>query len=262
MHDTDQMTPAKPTPQNPSDPDRVTVITGGADGLGFALAGHLNATGGVTCLLDINEANLDKARRALGERCRTFRLDITDEEAVLDAVGKIIEEFRRIDALVNSAGITGETNLKSHEVDIMNFDRVLRLNVRGTFLACQAVLPHMLERNYGRILNIASIAGKEGNAGMVAYSTSKAAVIGMTKSMGKEYAETGVTINALAPAVIQTALVDAMPEAQVKYMTDKIPMKRCGTLEEFAAMAEFILSPANSFTTGFTFDLSGGRAVY
>jgi 3-oxoacyl-[acyl-carrier protein] reductase len=120
----------------------------------------------------------------------------------------------------------------------------------------------MLRHNYGRILHIASIAGKEGNAGMLAYSASKAAVIGMTKVQGKEYAERGITVNALAPAVIQTAMVDAMPDAQVKYMTDKIPMKRCGTLEEVANIAAFIVSPGASFTTGFTFDITGGRATY
>lgn len=242
--------------------NRVAIITGGADGLGFALARRLVDAGATVCLLDINAAKLNQARETLGDNCRTFITDLCDEASVAKAVSEVAATCGRIDALVNSAGITGKTNLKSHEVDVANFDLVLKLNVRGTFLACQAALPHMVAANYGRILNIASIAGKEGNAGMVAYSTSKAAVIGLTKSMGKEYAETGVTINALAPAVIQTALVDAMPEAQVKYMTDKIPMKRCGTLEEFAAMAEFIVSPANSFTTGFTFDLSGGRAVY
>lgn len=242
--------------------DRVCLITGGADGLGFALASRLADAEATVCLLDIDAARLERARTIIGDRCRTFVVDVAREETICQAVDAIMQEFGRIDALANCAGITGKTNLKSHEVDIANFDLVLALNLRGTFLACQAVLPHMLAAGYGRILNIASIAGKDGNAGMVAYSTSKAAVIGMTKSMGKEYAETGVTINALAPAVIQTALVDAMPEAQVKYMTDKIPMKRCGTLEEFAAMAEFILSPANSFTTAFTFDLSGGRAVY
>jgi NAD(P)-dependent dehydrogenase (short-subunit alcohol dehydrogenase family) len=119
-----------------------------------------------------------------------------------------------------------------------------------------------LKANYGRILHIASIAGKEGNAGMLAYSASKAAVIAMAKVQGKEYAETGITINALAPAVVRTALVDALPEEQVKYMTDKIPMKRCGTLEEVAGLAAYIVSRENSFTTGFTFDLSGGRATY
>jgi 2-dehydro-3-deoxy-L-rhamnonate dehydrogenase (NAD+) len=123
-------------------------------------------------------------------------------------------------------------------------------------------LPLMLQRNYGRVLHVASIAGKEGNAGMVAYSASKAAVIGLTKSQGKEYAETGITVNAIAPAVIITEMHDTMPESQITYMTSKIPMKRCGTRQEFADMATFIVSPECSFTTGFTFDLSGGRATY
>jgi 3-oxoacyl-[acyl-carrier protein] reductase len=120
----------------------------------------------------------------------------------------------------------------------------------------------MLKNNYGRILHIASVAGKEGNAGMLAYSASKAAVIGMTKVQGKEYAENGITVNALAPAVIRTPMVDALPEQQVKYMTDKIPMKRCGTLDEIAHMACFIISPGTAFTSGFTFDMTGGRATY
>jgi NAD(P)-dependent dehydrogenase (short-subunit alcohol dehydrogenase family) len=168
----------------------------------------------------------------------------------------------RIDILVNSAGVSGKTNLKSHEVTVEDFDFVYRINLRGSFLMAREVLAGMQQQGYGRILHIASIAGKEGNAGMVAYSATKAAVIGMTKSQGKEYAETGVTINALAPAVIKTPMVEGLPEAQVKYMTDRIPMKRCGTLEEVAAMAAFIVSPETSFTTGFTFDLTGGRAVY
>jgi NAD(P)-dependent dehydrogenase (short-subunit alcohol dehydrogenase family) len=143
-----------------------------------------------------------------------------------------------------------------------DFDRVMNVNVRGSFIMFQAVIGHMLARNYGRILYIASVSGKEGNAGMLAYSTSKAAVIALAKVQGKEYAETGITVNALAPAVIRTAMVEALPEMQVKYMTEKIPMKRCGTTDEFAAMAAFIVSPENSFTTGFTFDLTGGRATY
>jgi len=238
--------------------DQTALITGGADGLGFALARRLVAAGAQVCLLDISQAKLEVAREALGADCRIFPADVTDA----DAVAQVIESCGRLDILVNSAGITGATNRKSHEVEPADFDRVFSINVRGTFLLCRAVLPGMLTQNYGRILNIASIAGKEGNAGMVAYSSSKAAVIGLTKSMGKEYAETGITINALAPAVVRTEMVEKMPAEQVRYMTDKIPMKRCGTLEEFAAMAEFIVSPANSFTTGFTFDLSGGRAVY
>lgn len=241
---------------------QICLITGGADGLGFALAQRLTRQNALVCLLDVNAAKLENAQRELGSQCRIFALDITDENAVASAMDAIAREFQRIDALVNCAGITGQTGIKTHEVNAADFDRVFAINVKGTFLTCRAVIPHMLQRNYGRILNVASISGKEGNAGMLAYSASKAAVIGLTKAMGKEYAETGITINAIAPAVIRTALVEAMPEEQVRYMTDKIPMKRCGALEEFAAMAEFIISPRNSFTTGFTFDLSGGRAVY
>ncbi|MFV0337798.1 MAG: SDR family NAD(P)-dependent oxidoreductase [Chthoniobacterales bacterium] len=241
---------------------QVAIITGGADGLGYALATRLVEAEAEVCLLDIDAKKLDQACATLGDKSHSFTVDITKEDSVRKAVQEIVSKFKRVDILVNCAGITGQTNLKSHEVDIANFALVQALNVQASFLTCQSVLPHMLEKNYGRILNIASISGKEGNAGMVAYSTSKAAVIGMTKAMGKEYAETGITINALAPAVIRTAMVAAMPDEQVKYMTDKIPMKRCGTTDEFAAMAEFIVSRQNSFTTGFCFDLSGGRAVY
>jgi len=173
-----------------------------------------------------------------------------------------IAKLGSVDVLVQSAGITGVTKLSTHEVDPANFDLVMRINCHGVFLGCRAVLGRMKEQGSGRVVNIASIAGKEGNAGMCAYSTSKAAVIGMTKVMGKEYAETGVTVNAVAPAVVQTAMVDAMPAEQVKYMTDKIPMKRTGKIPEIAALVEFIASPEASFTTGFTFDATGGRAVY
>ena len=242
--------------------DQAAIITGGADGLGLALAEKLAGQGVAVCLFDIDQKKLDLVTGRLGAKTRGFAVDVSSPERVDEAVASVFAEFGRVDILVNSAGITGKTNLKSHEVEVKDFERVFALNVLGTFLTCKAVLPYMVEKRYGRILNVASIAGKEGNAGMVAYSSSKAAVIGMTKSMGKEYAETGVTINALAPAVVRTAMVAALPEAQVEYMTNRIPMKRCGTLEEFANMAEFIVSPTNSFTTGFTFDLSGGRAVY
>ena len=177
-------------------------------------------------------------------------------------VGEIAGRFGGIQILVNSAGITGRTNVRSHETDTDNLRLVFDVNFMGSYYTTKYVLPLMMRQGYGRVLHIASIAGKEGNAGMLAYSTSKAAVIAMAKVQGKEYAETGITVNALAPAVIRTDLVDAMPAEQVKYMTDKIPMKRCGTLEEAAAIAVYIVSPQNSFTTGFTFDLSGGRATY
>jgi 3-oxoacyl-[acyl-carrier protein] reductase len=241
---------------------QVAIVTGAASGLGLAIAGKLHAEGAHVAMLDLNEAALYKAAKDVGARAVPFTLDLTDESQVNDVTDQIATRFDRIDVLVNSAGVTGKTNIKSHEVETKDLRFVFDVNFMASFFTARAVLPRMLRRNYGRILHIASIAGKEGNAGMLAYSASKAAVIGMTKVQGKEYAETGITVNALAPAVIQTPMVDAMPEEQVKYMTDKIPMKRCGTLEEIAHMAAFIVSPGTAFTTGFTFDMTGGRATY
>jgi 3-oxoacyl-[acyl-carrier protein] reductase len=242
--------------------EQVAVITGGGDGLGYALAHTLAAKGVTVALFDRDAEKLSAAKETLGEPCLVFNVDVTDPQSVQNAVDELIAQTERVDILVNCAGITGITQVKSHEVALDDFDRVMNINLRGSLITFQAVMPHMLRHNYGRVLHIASISGKEGNAGMLAYSTSKAAVIGMTKVQGKEYAETGITVNALAPAVIRTAMVAALPQAQVTYMTDKIPMRRCGTLEEFAALATFIVSPEASFNTGFCFDLSGGRATY
>ena len=235
---------------------QVAVVTGAASGLGLAIAKKLHDGGARVALLDLNPAT------KIGDRASTYTVDLTNETDVANVINQIAETFGSIDILVNSAGITGQTNLKTHEVTTDDLRRVFEVNFMASFFTSRAVLPWMLKRNYGRILHIASVAGKEGNAGMLAYSASKAAVIGMTKVQGKEYAETGITINALAPAVIRTPMVDGMPEAQVTYMTDKIPMKRCGTLEEIAHMAQFIVSPETAFTTGFTFDMTGGRATY
>jgi len=242
--------------------DQVAIITGGANGIGFAVAQKLVSEGAQVVLVDQVKPALNKAVKQLGAGASSVALDVTDEAAVARAVNKIAKQHGRIDILVNCAGVTGKTNVKTHEVEYDNFKFVFDVNVNGSFLMARAVLPHMLKRNYGRIVHVASVAGKEGNAGMLAYSASKAAVIGMTKVQGKEYAETGITVNAFAPAVIRTAMVDALPEAQVTYMTDKIPMKRCGTLDECAHMITFIASPGASFTTGFTFDMTGGRATY
>jgi len=241
---------------------QVAVVTGAASGLGLTIAKKLLMEGAIVALLDINGNGLKTQFEKEKAKSRLFPFDITKQELVNDAVNKMIEEFGRIDILVNSAGITGETNLLSHKVDNENLHKVFEVNFMSSFYLTKAILPHMVKQNYGRILHIASIAGKEGNAGMLAYSSSKAAVIGMTKVQGKEYADTGITINALAPAVVRTPMVDALPETQIKYMTDKIPMKRCGTLDEAANVVAYIVSKENSFTTGFTFDLSGGRATY
>ncbi|MBN8826646.1 MULTISPECIES: SDR family NAD(P)-dependent oxidoreductase [unclassified Spirosoma] len=241
---------------------QVALVTGAASGIGLSIVHKLLAEGAQVGLLDFNESALQQAFEKYGPDALRIGIDITDEGRVNEAVSQVHAHFGKIDALINCVGITGITNVQSHEVSSENLHKVFEVNFMSSFYTCKATLPFMLDRSYGRILHIASIAGKEGNAGMLAYSASKAAVICMAKVQGKEYAEKGITVNALAPAVIQTPLVDAMPEVQVKYMTDKIPMKRCGTLDEAANLAAYIVSPKNSFTTGFTFDLSGGRATY
>lgn len=241
---------------------QVAIITGAASGIGLAIAHKLLNEGAQVALMDINKEALETEFKKDDSEARLFIIDIARQALVNEAIDKIADKFGKIDILVNCAGITGATNSLSHEVCTEDLQKVFEMNFMSSFYTAKAVLPYMMKKNYGRILHMASIAGKEGNAGMLAYSSSKAAVIGMTKVQGKEYANTGITVNAMAPAVIRTPLVDAMPEEQVKYMTDKIPMKRCGTLGEAADLAAFIVSRQNSFTTGFTFDLTGGRATY
>lgn len=241
---------------------QIAIVTGAASGLGLAISKKLLEEGAHVALLDINEKALEKEYKKYKTKSKTFLLDITQQSLIVKVIDKIIEEHGKIDILINCAGIPGVSNILSHEVSSEDLHKVFEINFMSSFYMTKAVLPYMIKMNYGRILHMASIAGKEGNAGMLAYSASKAAVIGMTKVQGKEYAETGITINAIAPAVIRTPLVDALPEKQVKYMTDKIPMKRCGTLDEVANLVAYVVSKENSFVTGFTFDLTGGRATY
>ena len=238
------------------------IITGAASGIGLAIAKKLSSYNVRLALIDSNEDGLLQLKPEFPANTMFHSIDITSESEVQKAIGETNQLFGAVHLLVNCAGITGKTNIKSDEVAYEDLQHVFNVNFSGSFFTSKYVLPLMLKGNYGRILHMASIAGKEGNAGMLAYSASKAAVIAMTKVQGKEFAQTNIKINALAPAVVETALVQAMPEQQVQYMTEKIPMKRCGTLEEVASMAAFILSKENSFTTGFTFDLSGGRATY
>jgi len=244
---------------------QIAIVTGGANGIGLAIAERLGLEGATVVLFDLNSVALGDAVKALKGKSISasgIAVDVTDEGQVASAFAKVEKEHGRLDVLVQAAGITGKTGVKTQDVDLKDFQKVFAVNNTALFLGARAALPIMLKRNYGRIINVASVAGKEGNAGMLAYSASKAAVIGLTKVIGKEYAETGITCNALAPAVVRTAMVDAMPESQVKYMTDKIPMKRCGTLDEIGGMVAFIASPEASFTTAFTFDATGGRATY
>ena len=241
---------------------QVAIVTGAASGIGLSISHRLIKENARVALLDINRHALETEFGKYKTGASLFPIDITQQSLVDEVIEQIANLFGKIDILINCAGITGITNGLTHKVCPDDLRKVFELNFMGSFYTTKTVLPHMLQKNYGRILHLASVAGKEGNAGMLAYSASKAAVIGMTKVQGKEYAETGITINAMAPAVIRTPLVDAMPEQQVKYMTDKIPMKRCGTLEEATDLAMYIVSKQNSFTTGFTFDLTGGRATY
>jgi 2-dehydro-3-deoxy-L-rhamnonate dehydrogenase (NAD+) len=244
---------------------QVVAIIGAGSGIGRACARHLAGAGHHIGCYDRDSAGAQATAdmiTAAGGQAKAAGLDITDKSATDRAMGALRHDTGNIDALINCAGITGRTNLKAHEVDLDEFDAVYRINMKAALIVSQAVLPMMLERQYGRILHVASIAGKDGNAGMTAYSATKAGLIGMVKSMGKDYAETGITINALAPAVILTPMVEALPRETVDYMTAKIPMRRCGTLDEAAGMIAWIVSPVCSFTTGFTFDLSGGRATY
>lgn len=244
---------------------QTAIVTGGADGIGLAVARRLACEGAAVTLFDLDEQKLTSAQAQFAEdgiRVQGRHVDISEEQAVRDNIDAVVDQAGRLDILVHCAGVVGPNGLKAAEVAVEDFDRVYRVNLRGSFLVIKYALPHMLARDYGRILLYASIAGKEGNAGMTCYSTSKAGVIGLVKATGKEYAETGVTINAIAPAVIRTKMVDAMDPEQVLYMTEKIPMKRCGLLEEAASLSAWIVSPEAAFNTAYTFDLSGGRATY
>lgn len=246
-------------------PGYSAIVVGAASGIGAITARFLGDQGVTVACLDRNgegaKATADKIM-AEGGKAKAYAVDITADTSLSETIAEVAAAFGRIDALVNCAGITGTTNIQGHKVDIDEFDMVYRINLRGAFLLSQYALPYMLKQDYGRILHVASIAGKEGNAGMAAYSATKAGLIGLVKSLAKDYAETGITVNALAPAVIRTPMVDALPQATIDYMTAKIPMRRCGELDEAAQMIAWAVSPACSFTTGFTFDLSGGRATY
>lgn len=244
---------------------QVALITGGADGLGKAIGSRLAAEGATVILADKNEEKLAMAIAEVSKTSTTaggLPLDIADEDAVQRVYTQVSDQFGRLDIMVNAAGIVGPTSTPIEDYSAIAFDDVYRVNLKGAFLMTKYALPLMAKRNYGRILLIASIAGKEGNPNMVGYSATKAGVIGLVKGVGKEYATKGITVNGLAPAVIKTAMnADTAPE-QLKYMTDKIPMGRLGTVEEVASVASWIVSPEASFSTGFTFDISGGRATY
>ena len=239
------------------------VVTGGARGIGFAIAQRLVESGARCSLWDINPDRLASATKQFQNSAsiHTAQVDITKAPSVQAAAEATIKHFGGIDILVNNAGIAGVTK-KAWENTPEEWMEVLQKNLFGVFLCCRAVIPNMISRKYGRIVNIASIAGKEGNPNASHYSAAKAGVIALTKSLGKELATNGVLVNCITPAVIQTEILEQVPQTHIDYMLSKIPMGRFGKKEEAAAMVAWLCSEDCSFTTGGVFDLSGGRATY
>jgi 2-dehydro-3-deoxy-L-rhamnonate dehydrogenase (NAD+) len=239
---------------------QTAIVTGAAAGIGEAIARRLSQAGAFVFVADVDEAAAAQTASSLGN-ASPLKLDVTSAESVSAGVAQVLERTGRLDILVNNAGIAGPAQ-SVVDYDEATFRKVFDVNVVGVFLCTKYALPAMKKQGYGRIVNIASIAGKEGNPNMPAYSASKAAVIGFTKSVAKEVATEGICINAVAPAVVQTKILDQLTPQQVAYMTEKIPMRRTGKPEEIAAIVHFLASPDASFVTAQTYDASGGRATY
>jgi len=240
---------------------RTAIVTGGAQGIGLAIAKRLTASGAKVRIWDRDDKVLAESLAVLGSHASGDALDVTDAGAVGRGVKAALDALGRIDVLVNNAGIAG-LNKPTVDYPIDEWERVLRVNLTSQFLCCRAVAPQMVKAGYGRIVNIASIAGKEGNPNAVAYSASKAGVIALTKSLGKELAQSGVLVNCVTPAAAKTAIFDQMTETHINYMLSKIPMSRFVTVDEVASLVCWLASEDCAFSTGGVFDISGGRATY
>ncbi len=242
---------------------RTAIVTGAARGIGLATAQRLLTSGAAVALWDVDAGALDQAIGALKQHGRVYAaaVDVTDETSIAAAAEALIRDAGKIDILVNNAGITGG-NAPSWQLAPAVWRQVIEVNLIGPYLVCRAVVPHMIAAGYGRIVNIASIAGKDGNPNASHYSASKAGLIGFTKSLGKELATTGVLANCIAPAAAKTELFGQMSKEHIDYMLAKIPMNRFVTVDEIAAMVAWLASEECSFSTGAVFDISGGRAVY
>jgi 2-dehydro-3-deoxy-L-rhamnonate dehydrogenase (NAD+) len=240
---------------------QTAIVTGAGSGIGEVIAARLARAGARVVVADIDGSLAQAVAAKIGGGAFALPFDVTSVEQVQTAMAKVIESVGSLEILVNNAGIAGRAAPIWEQTDV-DWHSVMNLNINAPFYLCRAALPHMRARGYGRIVNIASIAGKEGNPNMVAYSASKAAIIGLTKSIAKEVATEGICINAVAPAVIRTRLLEQLTPAQVDYMVQRIPMKRTGQPEEVAAVVHFLASRDCSFVTGQCYDVSGGRATY
>lgn len=240
---------------------RIAVITGGAQGIGLAVAQRMHASGATVILWDMDGALAEAAAGALGERAHAARLDVTDADAVAALADETTARHGRIDALVCSAGIAG-SNGPVTAYPVEEWHKVVAVNLHGTFHCCRAVLKHMAEAGYGRVVNIASVAGKEGNPNAGAYSASKAGVMALTKTLGKEHAGQDIAVNCVTPAAARTRIFDQMAQSHIDFMLSKIPRGRFLEVDEAASMIAWLCTQENTFTTGAVFDLSGGRATY
>jgi len=240
---------------------RTAIVTGGAQGIGYAIAKRLAVSGASVRIWDLDAKLLQQTVTALGEKVSGDAVDVTDPAAVAKATQSAADALGKIDVLVNNAGIAG-LNAPTVDYPVEEWERVIRTNLTSQFLCCRAVVPHMVANKYGRVVNIASIAGKEGNPNAVAYSASKAGVISLTKSLGKELAQTGVLVNCVTPAAARTAIFDQMTETHINYMLSKIPMGRFVSVDEVASLVCWLASEDCGFSTGGVFDISGGRATY
>ena len=240
---------------------RFAVVTGGAQGFGKAIVERFIQSGAKVAIWDRDIAFAEKTAKALGDTVVAVACDVGDPASVAAARERTLQQFGRIDILINNAGIAGSI-AKTWETDVDDWRQVMRINLDGPFICSRAVVPLMIEQNYGRIVNIASIAGKEGNPNAAHYSASKAGVIALTKSLGKELAGYDIAVNAVTPAAAKTAIFEQITQAHIDFMLSKIPRNRFVLVEELAAMVAWMVSQENSFTTGAVFDLSGGRATY